>query len=365
MKYIDEYRNPRIAQKLLDEIRTLLCDCADGMVLMEVCGTHTMSIARAGIRRLLAGKIRLLSGPGCPVCVTPNHYLDKAVAYGRRKDVILATFGDMMKVPGSSSSLEKEKSKGTSVIVVYSPLDALKIAEQNPQKKIIFLGIGFETTAPTVAATIKIAREKNTKNFFVHCGHKLVPPAMKVLVNDPELRIDGFICPGHVSALIGSRPYDFIARDYGIPCVIAGFEPIDILQTILMLVRQIVGKDAPLIEIQYSRVVRAEGNVKALEMMSEVFEVTKSDEWRGLGTIPESGLKLNEHFCDFDAEENITVEVEETVEHPGCICGAILRGVKTPPECGLFKKVCTPENPIGACMVSSEGTCAAYYKYGV
>lgn len=361
MKYLDEYRDPALGRKIVDKITEALERRSEEISIMEVCGTHTMSIARAGLRNLLGDKLRLLSGPGCPVCVTPNDYLDRAIAYARQRDVIIATFGDMMKVPGSSSSLYRERGGGARIEMVYSPLDALNMAVQNPQKKVIFLGVGFETTAPTVAATIVKARENGVNNFFILCGHKIVPPALLALVNDPELKLDGFLCPGHVSAIIGSRPYEFIARDYGLPCVIAGFEPLDILQAIWMIIRQIIEKTAS-VEIQYSRAVAAEGNPKAAALMEQVFEPEDSI-WRGLGEIPASGLAIREEFGNWDAARQIPVDVEETREHPGCICGLILRGVRSPMECPLFRKACTPENPVGACMVSSEGTCAAYYKY--
>jgi len=363
VKYIDEYSNAEIVQKLLAKIHLTCENYPKEIVLMEVCGTHTMAIFRSGLRRLLPPNIRLLSGPGCPVCVTPNHYLDKAIAYTKRDDVVITTFGDMLRVPGSSSSLEKQKGSGGDVVVVYSPLEALKIAQKTPGKKIIFLAIGFETTAPTVAATIKIAQERSIQNFFVFSGHKLIPPAMRALVGDKDLHIDGFICPGHVSTIIGSKPYQPIAEVCGIPCVVTGFEPLDIVQAIFMLIYQIVNQETPEVQIQYRRSVREEGNPKALNLMEEVFEIEQSD-WRGLGSIPESGLKVKENFSAFDAETNIQVQVEETRENEGCICGAVLRGVSTPLDCPLFGKICTPENPIGPCMVSSEGTCAAYFKYG-
>ena len=362
MKYLEEYRDPVLAQKLLKSILHLLEHSPSKIKLMEVCGTHTMNIARAGIRRLLKDQIALLSGPGCPVCVTHNSYMDQAIACSREKDVIIASFGDMIKVPGSYSSLEKEKAKGADIQVVYSPLDSLKIARENPGKKIIFLGVGFETTAPTVAATIRSAREQNLQNFFVLCGHKIVPPAMKALVMDPDLRIHGFLCPGHVSTIIGSKPYEFIARDHGVPCVIAGFEPVDILQAIEMLLKNIISKAAPCVEIQYSRVVKEEGNPRALDIMNNVFEPVDSA-WRGLGSIPRSGLAIRDDYREFDASIQIQVQVPPIYEHPECRCGEVLRGVTVPPECPLFRKVCNPENPIGPCMVSTEGTCAAYYKY--
>ena len=362
MKYIDEYRDTALIQKLKRKIHHILQHYPKELVLMEVCGTHTMIIFRSGLQKLLPQNIYLLSGPGCPVCVTSNHYLDKAIAYGRRDDVIITTFGDMMKVPGSSSSLEKEKGTGGDIRVVYSALDALKIAQDNPEKKVIFLGIGFETTAPTVAATIKIAKEQNIQNFFILSGHKLMPPAMEALVNDRRIHIDGFICPGHVSTVIGSKPYEFIATEYKIPCVVTGFEPVDIMSAIFMLIQQIVETKSPEVQIEYTRSVKEEGNKKALRLMREVFEITDSS-WRGIGNIPASGLKIKEKFSSFDAEANIEVEVEKSKENKGCICGDILRGIKRPPDCKLFKKVCTPENPVGACMVSSEGTCSAYFKY--
>ncbi|MBL7081872.1 MAG: hydrogenase formation protein HypD [Candidatus Omnitrophica bacterium] len=363
MRYIDEYRDRGITQKLIKKMLNIVSDYSSPIVLMEVCGTHTMSIFRSGLRNYLPDNIRLISGPGCPVCVTPNSYLDKAIAYARKDDVIIVTFGDMIRVPGSSSNLEKEKSTGRQVRVVYSCLDALSIAQDNPDKKVIFLGVGFETTVPTLAATIKIAKEKKIRNFFVFSGHKVIPPAMQALVKERSPHIDGFICPGHVSTIIGSKPYEFIVRDYHVPCVIAGFEPVDVTQAIFMLAQQIVEKKSPVVEIQYSRSVKEEGNRKALDLMEEVFESEDSN-WRGLGIIPESGLKIKQAFSDFDAELSIEVEVEMTKEDKGCICGAILRGIKTPLDCVLFKKQCRPENPIGACMVSSEGTCAAYFKYG-
>lgn len=364
MKFIDEYRDGEIARKLIEEIRKLIKEQDSVISLMEVCGTHTLNIARAGIHRLFEGQIRLLSGPGCPVCVTPNHYLDRAIALSKKSDVIITTFGDMLKVPGSRSSLYLEKSKGAQIMIVYSPLDALNIAKENPDKKIVFLGVGFETTAPTVAATIKAAKEQNRNNFFVLCGHKLVPPAMKMLVTQPDLKIDGFVCPGHVSVIIGSKPYEFIAGDYKIPCAIAGFEPLDILEGILILIKQIVHKEIPRVEIQYTRTVKKQGNPLAIHAMQEVFEEEDSL-WRGLGEIPKSGLKIRNSYSGFDALLHIPCDVAESFDHPECLCGEILKGVKTPPECSLFGKVCNPEYPVGPCMVSTEGACAAWYKYGV
>jgi hydrogenase expression/formation protein HypD len=363
MKYIDEFRNPELTKKLIAKISKMVSDFKKSITLMEVCGTHTVAISRAGLRSIFPSNLKLLSGPGCPVCVTPNNYLDRAIAYSRRKDIIITTFGDMVKVPGSSSSLEKEKSRGADIRIVYSPIDSLKIAKDNPGKKTIFLGVGFETTSPTVAATIKTAKKQNLSNFFVYSAHKLIPPAMDILLKDQDTRIDGFICPGHVSTIIGAKPYEFIPKEYNIPCVITGFESLDVVEGIYMLIKQVVEEDKASVQIQYTRSVKKEGNERAVEFMEKVFTKENSN-WRGLGIIPKSGLNIRDKFSDFDALKNIKVEVEPAKENKQCICGDVLRGVKTPLSCKLFKKVCTPENPIGACMVSSEGACAAYYKYG-
>ncbi len=362
MKYIDEYRDAGLVQKIVEKIHTRCRDYKKEIVLMEVCGTHTMAIFRSGLRKLLPDNIRLLSGPGCPVCVTPNNYLDKAIAYSRRDDVIITTFGDMLRVPGSSSSLEKERAKGRKIVVLYSPLDALRLAEENPEKKVIFLGVGFETTIPTIAGTIKCARENKLKNFYVFSGEKIIPPALRALGAAEELRLDGFLMPGHVSTIIGSRPYNFVAEEFNLPCVITGFEPLDLVQGILMSVEQAASGEKARVEIQYSRCVREEGNPRAIALIDEIFTPVDSA-WRGVGTIPKSGLKIRDPYKEFDIEENLAVEVEKTKEAKGCICGEVLCGVKTPLDCLLFRKVCTPEDPQGACMVSSEGTCAAYYKY--
>jgi hydrogenase expression/formation protein HypD len=362
MKYVDEYRDSRLFRKITQRIHAKLEGFGGELVFMEVCGTHTMAIFRSGIKTLLPRNIRLISGPGCPVCVTPNEFLDKAIAYARMRDVIIVSFGDMLRVPASVSSLEKERAKGARVKIVYSSLDALTIARENPGKKIIFLGVGFETTTPTVAATIKLAKEQRLHNFFVLSAHKLIPPAMKVLVESDDLNIDGFICPGHVSTIIGSRPYQFIADDYNIPCVIAGFEPLDIIQSVYILTESVMDKKRASVNIQYKRSVKEAGNPAAVKVMREVFEESDSN-WRGLGVIPKSGLKIQDHFKNFDAESNIEVKIDEPRENADCICANVLKGTKTPFDCKLFRTACTPENPIGACMVSSEGTCAAFYKY--
>ncbi|MBU1147851.1 MAG: hydrogenase formation protein HypD [Candidatus Omnitrophica bacterium] len=356
MKYLDEFRDNKIARRIsmaiFEKARGL-----DSVNLMEVCGTHTMSICKSGIREMLPEHINLISGPGCPVCVSPKSYIDKAIAFSRLPDVILATFGDMLKVPGSNSSLAEERANGSNVKVVYSCLDAVDIAEKAPDKKVIFLGIGFETTSPTVAASIVYAHKKKLKNFFVYSGHKIIPPAMKMLVADNDINIHGFICPAHVSAIIGTLPYKAI----NIPCVIAGFEPLDILQGILMLVEQLASGETK-VENQYKRIVKDHGNKKALDLLKDVFKVEDSD-WRGIGVLPKSGMKLSKRYSMFDAEEEFHLPKIKTMPDKGCICGSILKGIKKPSECALFAKKCTPEKPQGACMVSSEGTCAAYYKY--
>jgi len=359
VKYLDEYRNPEIAKKLIARIGATSTKEAR---LMEVCGTHTVAIFRSGIRGMLPGNISLLSGPGCPVCVTPNEDIDTALAIARQKDVILTTFGDMMRVPGSSSNLERERAQGADIRVVYSSLDSLEIARRNPRSKVVLFGIGFETTSPTVASAILSAEREALDNFSVLVAHKLIPPAMKALLDTAEVRIDGFLCPGHVSTIIGSHPYECISQDYGVGCIVAGFEPLDILQSILLAVQQIEFGEART-EIQYRRAVRSGGNVAALGVLEEVFKICDV-QWRGLGMIPRSGLALRSRYCRFDARSVFDVGIIPGSEPEGCLCGEILRGVKTPPDCAFFGEPCTPDDPVGPCMVSSEGTCASYYKYG-
>src|SRR3989339_1516875 len=382
MKYIDEFRNGTIAISLSDKIAELVKGFRK-ITIMEVCGSHTMSVYRYGLKRLLPPNIRLLSGPGCPVCVTPVSFIDTAITILHKfaNEIIITTFGDLFRAPGSSSSLEKEKAKGASVVVVYSTRDAMKIAEKNTDKKVIFLGIGFETTTPTIAASVLEAERSNLNNYFVLTSHKTMPHVMEALLRDKELNLDGFLCPAHVSTIIGSRPYEFIARDFHIPCVIAGFEPLDILQGIYMLLEQIVKKEAG-VKIEYSRVAKREGNPTALALLDKVFEPCDV-EWRGLGLIPGSGFKLRSRYEKFDAHTVFRIsdfvvsaqsndfgfQINSAICNPqsainGCICGDILRGVKLPADCKFFGKVCNPEHPVGACMVSSEGTCAAWYKYG-
>jgi hydrogenase expression/formation protein HypD len=362
MNYQDEFRQKELVQGLAERIRRLASGCGRTMSFMEVCGTHTMAIYSFGLRSLLPAEIRLISGPGCPVCVTPNEYIDRAIALCRLPDVMTVTFGDMMRVPGSTSSLLEERAKGADIRIVYSPLDAVALAVKNPSKKVVFLGVGFETTAPTIAATILTARQEGLNNYFVLAANKTIPLPMQVLAADPEIAIDGYLCPAHVSAIIGADAYRPLTDLYHTPCVITGFEPADMLQGILMLAEQLLAGESR-VENQYRRVVRPEGNPKAQALLAELF--APSDvAWRGIGVIPGSGLQIREAYSAFDAERMIPVAVEPTREHPGCCCGEVLKGKKQPAECALFGKLCTPENPIGACMVSSEGSCAAAYRYG-
>jgi hydrogenase expression/formation protein HypD len=362
MKHQDEYRNPELAQLQLEAINRVVADYSGTMTLMEVCGTHTMAIYQHGIRSLLPKQVKLISGPGCPVCVTPVNYVDQAIALARRPATIIATFGDMVRVPGSTSSLLHEQAKGATIKIVYSPLDAVSLAEKNPEKDIVFLGVGFETTTPTVAGAILTAAQKNISNFYVLCSHKTMPGPMAALAGDPELQVDGYLCPAHVSAIIGANAYQPLVAAYNVPCVITGFEPLDVLQGILMLAKQIVAGKAN-VETQYRRVVKPDGNQKAREILYRVFEPCDAL-WRGIGGIPDSGLRIKNEFARFDAAQQIKVTIESPVEHRGCLCGEILKGKVEPKDCPLFRTTCTPENPVGACMVSSEGTCAAEYKYG-
>lgn len=356
---LDAFKDPALAAGLIESIHALAP--SEPVTLMEVCGTHTVSIARNGIRSLMPETVRLASGPGCPVCVTANHDIDKIIALARIPEVIIATFGDMTRVPGSTSSLLAEQANGASVEIVYSPLDALKIAQDNPSREVVFVGVGFETTTPLVAATIKRARSLGLENFSVFGAHKNMPGALEAIVNDPELKVDALILPGHVSTIIGKEPYEFLAKRYGIPGVITGFEPNDILQGIAMLLKQLHDGEAS-IEIAYARGVMSEGNPVAIDAINEVFETVDAP-WRGIGTIAGSGYKIRDEYAAFDAMRKFHPVVEEPVEHAGCKCGDILRGVMAPKECPLFRRVCTPENPVGPCMVSSEGSCAAYFRY--
>jgi len=358
MKHLSEYRDRALCESLLEKINRTH---RTPINLMEVCGTHTMSIARNGIRQILPKTINLISGPGCPVCVTSQYEIDQFIELANQKDVIITTFGDLMRVPGSRSSLQKERANGADVRVVYSTLDCLDIAEKNPAKEVVFLGVGFETTAPTIAAAILGAQKKKLRNFSVISAHKVVPPALVALMENEQVKVDGFICPGHVSVIIGARAYEPIAEKYHVPCVVTGFEPVDILQGLSMLVDQFESDDAK-VEIAYRRTVTWEGNGRAMQVLNQVFE-SEDAEWRGLGVIPGSGLKIRNEFSEFDALRKFDLDVPYATDPPGCACGEILAGTKNPFQCPLFGKACTPETPVGPCMVSSEGTCAAYYRY--
>lgn len=352
------FKDPKLARGLIETIHRLAPEHA---TLMEVCGTHTVAIARNGIRDLMPEGLRLASGPGCPVCVTCNRDIDTVVALARIPNVTITTFGDMTRVPGSTSSLLAEQAAGRSVEIVYSPLDALAFAKAHPEREVVFVGVGFETTTPLVAMAIKRAKAMGLSNFTVFAAHKNMPGALELLVGDPTLELDALILPGHVSTIIGAEPYRFLAEKYGIPGVITGFEPVDVLQGIAMLVRQLHEGRAE-IEIAYARGVMPEGNPVALAAIDEVFE-TCTATWRGLGDIPGSGYRIRDEFADFDAVRRFEPDVEPTRDPKGCRCGDVLRARMAPNECPLFRTVCTPENPVGPCMVSSEGSCAAYYRY--
>ena len=352
------FKDPKLARGLIETIHRLAPEHA---TLMEVCGTHTVAIARNGIRDLMPEGLRLASGPGCPVCVTCNRDIDTVIALARIPNVTITTFGDMTRVPGSTSSLLAEQAAGRSVEIVYSPLDALAFAKAHPEREVVFVGVGFETTTPLVAMAIKRAKAMGLSNFTVFAAHKNMPGALELLVGDPTLELDALILPGHVSTIIGAEPYRFLAEKYGIPGVITGFEPVDVLQGIAMLVRQLHEGRAE-IEIAYARGVMPEGNPVALAAIDEVFE-TCTATWRGLGDIPGSGYRIRDEFADFDAVRRFEPDVEPTRDPKGCRCGDVLRARIAPNECPLFRTVCTPENPVGPCMVSSEGSCAAYYRY--
>ena len=329
---------------------------------MEVCGTHTVSIFRGGIRQMLPEQVELVSGPGCPVCVTPDDYMDKAIAYARREDIIITTFGDMLRVPGSESSLGEEQAKGADIRIVYSPLDSIRIAWEHPDKKVLFLAVGFETTAPTAAATVLEAKRQGIGNLCLLSAQKLVPPALRFLLQDPEIHVDGFLLPGHVAVVTGTGVFRFVAEEYHIPSVVAGFEPLQILRAIYLLCRQAAEGEAR-IENAYGSVVRPEGNPHSREILEEVYEPVDAG-WRGIGIIPRSGLCMKGKYEAFDMEHQLPLEREFRIRKTACRCGEVLRGLVTPRDCPLFGKSCVPTHAVGPCMVSVEGVCAAWYKYG-
>ncbi len=359
MKHLDEYRDRKLAQALVAELQRSV---TKPLRVMEVCGTHTMAIFRNGIRSILPDGLELISGPGCPVCVTSAPHMDAFIAMAEKPEVRVAIFGDLFRVPGTNGSLANASSRGAKVDVVYSPMDALELAKNNPDNFIVFLGVGFETTTPGIAATILAAKVQNISNFAVYSTHKVIPPPMMALLKDPELKLDGLLCPGHVSSIIGAGAYLPFAEQYNLSCVVAGFETVDLLNGLILLARQVASGESK-VENIYPRAVTWEGNLRARTMVEKIFEPTDM-EWRGLGVIPGSGLAIREQYAQFDAEKRLDIDLPEAEEATGCNCGAILKGISTPVECPLFDSRCTPANPIGPCMVSSEGTCAAYYKYG-
>jgi hydrogenase expression/formation protein HypD len=365
MKYVEEFRKKSAVVKFARAIAKIAP--SQELAFMEVCGTHTQSVHRFGLAQLLPKTIRLISGPGCPVCVSAQEYIDEAIAYAQRNDTIVVSFGDMLRVPGTSSTLEQQRGKGAKVGIVYSPWDALRIAIENPKKKVIFLAVGFETTIPTIALTILQAHKEDRGNLFFFTALKCMPPVMRYLLADRKVRLDGFLCPGHVSTIIGANAYNFIPRAHGIGCCVAGFEPVDILEGIYMLTRQVVEKN-PRVDNQYTRVVTAAGNTLAQSIMHKVFEPSDV-RWRGLGMIPGSGLSIKKKFARFDAVRQLPSVLgyrgQRTKDRASkaCRCGDVLKGICTPRQCPAFAKACVPGNPLGPCMVSSEGACNVYYRY--
>lgn len=362
MKYVSEFRNADLARAVSSEIASTI-DPDRHYKLMEVCGGHTHTIYRHGIKDLLPDQIELVHGPGCPVCVLPMGRVDEGISIAEKPEVIFTCFGDMMRVPGSKGNLLEIKAEGADIRMVYSPLDALRIARENPDREVVFYAIGFETTAPSTALTLQRAKKEGIENFSVFCNHVTIVPPVRALLDSPDLRLDGFIGPGHVSTVIGCRPYEFMPKDYGKPCVVAGFEPLDLLQSAMMLIRQL-DEGRCEVENQYGRAVPWEGNLKALESMAEVFELRPYFEWRGLGFIAQSALKLSPEYADFDAELRYSTPGIRVADPKACQCGEVLKGVLKPHECRVFGTACTPERPLGALMVSSEGACAAYFNFG-
>jgi hydrogenase expression/formation protein HypD len=362
MRFVDEYRDAEKARALSAKIAAL-CEPGRHYKFMEVCGGHTHTIYKHGLEDYLPESVSLVHGPGCPVCVIPMGRVDDAIALAEQPDVIMTSFGDMMRVPGGRGSFFDSSAAGADIRMVYSPLDALKIARQNPDKRVVFMAIGFETTAPSTAMTVLRAAAEGIENFSIFCNHVTIIPAIKAILDSPDLRLDGFIGPGHVSTVIGCRPYEFIAAEYGKPLVTAGFEPLDILQSVYMLLQQLAEGRSE-VENQYSRVVPWNGNTVALRAVGEVMELRPYFEWRGLGFISHSALRIRESYAAFDAEQHFSVPGVRVADPKACQCGEVLKGVLKPWECKVFGTACTPETPIGTCMVSSEGACAAYYNFG-
>jgi hydrogenase expression/formation protein HypD len=362
MRFVDEFRDPDLGRVLSGEILAAV-EPGRHYKLMEVCGGHTHSIYKYGIDDLLPANVELVHGPGCPVCVIPMGRVDDGIALAHEPGVTLTCFGDMMRVPGADGTLLDAKAQGADVRMVYSPLDALRIAKQEPDRKVVFFAIGFETTAPSTALTLKRARAEGVTNFSCFCNHVTIVPPLRALLDSPDLRLDGFVGPGHVSTVVGARPFEFIPSAYGKPIVVSGFEPVDVLQSVLMILHQLRDGRCE-VENQYKRVVPYDGNLRALEVMAEVFALRPHFEWRGLGFISQSGLKLTDAYAELDAEQRFAVPGVRIADPKACQCGEVLKGVIKPYECKVFGTACTPERPIGTCMVSSEGACAAYYNYG-
>ncbi|MFG3417783.1 hydrogenase formation protein HypD [Micromonospora sp. NPDC049460] len=362
MRFVDEYRDADKAQALATQIAAL-CEPGRQYKFMEVCGGHTHTIYRHGLEDYLPENVSLVHGPGCPVCVIPMGRVDDAIAIAHQPGVIMTAFGDMMRVPGGSGSFLDAKAAGADIRMVYSPLDALKVARTNPDRKVVFMAIGFETTSPSTAMTVLRAAAEGIDNFSVFCNHVTILPAIKAILDSPDLRLDGFLGPGHVSTVIGCRPYEFIAHDYGKPLVCAGFEPLDLLQSVFMLLTQLAEGRCE-VENQYTRVVPWDGNLRALEAIGQVMQLRPHFEWRGLGFISHSALRMRDEYAAYDAERIFDVPGVRVADPKACQCGEVLKGVLKPWECKVFGTACTPETPIGTCMVSSEGACAAYYNFG-
>ncbi len=361
MKFVDEFRDPQLIRNVSREIARV-AGSSRHYRIMEVCGGHTHAIYRHGLKNLLPPNVELIHGPGCPVCVLPMGRIDDGLAIAEQRDVIMTAFGDMMRVPGTRGTPLELKARGVDIRMVYSPLDALRIAQNTPDKHVFFFAIGFETTAPSTALTLARAKALGIRNFSVFCNHVTIVPAIRAILDSPDMRLDAFVGPGHVSTVTGCRPYEFIARDYGKPVVISGFEPLDILESILMILRQLRDKESR-VENQYRRIVPWEGNLPALAAIGETFELRPYFEWRGLGFISQSALKVSKAYAQWDSEVQFEVPGVRVTDPKAAQCGEVLKGVLKPPQCKLFGKECNPEHPIGALMVSSEGACAAYYRY--
>ena len=358
MKYMSEYRDPELAKKYLEEIKKTV---TQPWSIMEVCGGQTHSLVKNGIIEMLPKTVTMIHGPGCPVCVTPLNIIDKAIHLALKENVILCSFGDMLRVPGSKKNLLEAKAEGADIRILYSPLEAVRIAEDNPDKEVVFFAVGFETTAPANALSVIHAHRKELKNYSILTSHVLVPPAIKAVIDDEESKIDGFLAAGHVCTIMGNSEYHPLSKTYEVPIVVTGFEPLDVLQGILMVVRQLEANKAE-VENQYARIVKEEGNPEAQKMIHQIFEI-KNQIWRGIGEIPDSGYQVRPEYADFDAKRKFQIEIPEAPENPDCISGQIMKGLKKPFECSQFGKKCKPTNPLGAPMVSSEGACAAYYHF--